>query len=902
MPQDLATTLITCHTNADWDALASIIGASLLYPNSVLVFPGSMERSVTTFFNETARNRYNFKSIKEIDPDAVATLVVVDTCQPGRIEHVAALLKQPNIAVHVWDHHPQDSACIADEYHGAPFGSTSSLIINALRARNLNITPDDATLLGLGVYADTGAFTYASTTQEDFQAAAWLLGQGMNLDAIGRMLQQDLTGQHIKLLSSLLESASTHNIKGYLVTLAEARMDTFVGDFAQVVQRFMEMESTQALFALGILDDRIQIIARSRVDAVDAGAVCKALGGGGHRYAASAAVKTLALPELKDAIFQQLYAQLNPQRTAKDLMSSPAVGIEDKNRLLDAETAMTRYGLKAAPVFRAGTRQCVGLLETQTASLALNHGLGHLPVHIYMRRNPSMVSPDASLQTLMDIIVGSGQRLVPVAERDDVIGVVTRTDLIRLFVEDQGRLPLPREETKERDLSRMLSSRLPRPLYNLLRTAGELGDKLGVGVYAVGGFVRDILLTRPSKEFEDIDLVVEGDGLAFARDLGRVLNGRVREHQAFLTALVIYTNEDGVEQRVDVATARLEYYSYPAALPTVELSSIKMDLFRRDFTINAMALRVNKSRFGHLVDFFGGQSDIQRKTVRVLHALSFVEDPTRILRAIRFALRYQFRLAGQTTRLIKNAVDLQLIDKLSGIRIAHELNAALKERSPLTCFEQFQKTGILAAIHPALTLTPARRSLLAKVENVLEWYRLLYLHKTVSLPTLYLLAITDNLDETSTLSIIDRLSVRASIQRLLLRLRASIRALTPALTAWHKHNGPISALCALLATLPLEGTLYLMAQAPNEAASKNISLYINRWSLIRADIDGTDLLRMGLAPGPLYGHILRAVWNAKLDGLVESRDDQLKLAHELIREADAASNASTESQDISRRL
>ena len=159
--------------------------------------------------------------------------------------------------------------------------------------------------------------------------------------------------------------------------------------------------------------------------------------------------------------------------------------------------------------------------------------------------------------------------------------------------------------------------------------------------------MRDIMLSRPAIEFDDVDLVVEGDGIAFARALAQELGGRVREHRTFMTALVIYTDENGDEQRVDVATARLEYCEYPAALPTVELSSIKMDLFRRDFTINAMALRLNKAQFGSLVDFFGGQGDIQRKTIRIIHSLSFVEDPTRIIRAVRFEQRYGFHISMQ---------------------------------------------------------------------------------------------------------------------------------------------------------------------------------------------------------------------------------------------------------------
>ncbi len=876
-------TLITCHVNADWDALASMIGASLLYPDSVLVFPGSMERSVLNYFQDVAQQAYNFRQVKEIAPESITTVVIVDTCQSNRVSHVARFLERPGVAVHIWDHHPPENNSIsASEYHTEEIGSTCTLIAETLKKRRISVQADMATLLGLGIYGDTGSFSYTSTTVRDFAAAAWLRQRGIDVGQISQRLQQDITPSHIKLLNSLIETAVYHEFGEHVVIIAEARMDDLVSDFAVVVQRFLEMESAGALFALGVLDDRTQVIARSRDKGIDVGAVCKAIGGGGHSYAASASVKSLPVPELRDALFQELYAQLNPRRQARDLMSSPAIGIEEKDSLLDAETVMTRYGLKAVPVFSPGTRHCVGLLEAQTASLAVSHGLGHLPVHIYMQRNPFTVLPDAPLQMLMDIIVGSRQRLVPVVEEGDTLGVVTRTDLIHLFVEDQGRLPLPRDEaTREKDLSRMLAVRLPKTVYSLLRTAGELGDRLGVNVYAVGGFVRDVLLARPGSELDDIDLVVEGDGLAFARQLAATLGGRIREHHAFLTALVIYTNEEGEEQRIDVATARLEYYLYPAALPTVALSSIKMDLFRRDFTINAMALRVNKEHFGSLVDFFGGQNDIQRKTIRVLHALSFVEDPTRILRAVRFAQRYHFRLAAQTSRLIKNALELNLIDKLSGQRIVHEFYAIFKEKSPLASFEQFEKMGILRAIHPALIPTPPRRQLLARLETVLEWYSLLYLHEAINVSLLYLLAITSNMNDKDMYSVIDRLAIPGSTRQHFLRIRKEIWTILPKLAQWHGGHGSVSALCRLLAPLPIEGALYLMARAPSEEANKNISLYINRWRQVKPDVTGKDLLAMGLAPGPEIGKILKHIWAAKLDGKVDSREEQLALAEKL---------------------
>ena len=893
-----APTVITCHSNADWDALSSMIGMSMLHPEGIMIFPGSMEKPLNQFFNETAAFLYTFKGPKEIDPASVRRVIVVDTQMRSRVPHVHEFLELPGVEVQVWDHHPTPAAdsgeksrvIRADIARIGTTGSTCTLICQAMQEQGITPTCQEATFLGLGIYGDTGAFTYTSTKTEDFLAAAWLRQYGMDLPFIADLVQTGMTSIHIKVLNELLDSASVHEVGPYSVVLAEATLDSFMGDFAYLAQKFMEMESCNVLFALANMEEKVQVVARSRVDAVDVGQICKNLGGGGHRFAASASVKNTPIPELKDAIFQQLYMQVNPNKQARDLMSSPAVGIEDRQSIREAEQIMNRYGLKAAPVFRTGTRHCIGYMECQIASKAISHELGDMPVSEYMQRTVLTVPPDAPLQRLMKIIVGAHQRLVPVVEKNEVVGVVTRTDLVNMFVEDPSGVPIPVNTSgRERNLAKLLSTRLPQPMLRMLHTAGELADSLHVNVYAVGGFVRDIMLSRPAVEFDDVDLVVESDGIAFAKELAKKLGGRVREHRMFMTALVIYTDENGVEQRLDVATARLEYYKYPAALPTVELSSIKMDLFRRDFTINAMALRLNKGQFGCLVDFFGGQSDIQRKTIRIIHALSFVEDPTRIIRAVRFEQRYGFHISTQGEKLIKNALSLNLVEKLSGARNLHELNLIFREDEPETCLRRLNGLGVLAAIHPSLTLTPDKNELLDSLREVIDWYRLLYFKETPELGTLYLMALCSAVPAIETADILHRLGLNPTAREAILSLRESVRMTLVELINWHRDtqkNGQkdhaVSRLCALLAPLPLEGTLYLMARSPNEEISGSVSQYIYKWRQFKVDISGDDLRGMGLEPGPEFGAIMRRVLAAKLDGRAGTRELQLELAKELI--------------------
>lgn len=923
-------TVITCHRNADFDAMASLVGAAALYPGAALIFPGTQERQLQAFYDDALQYLYAFVNPKDIGADAVRRLVVVDTRQPDRLPHVKVLLDKPGMEIHVWDHHPTaaDSlTAVFSRVDADGVGSTATLLAEEMERRGVALRCEDATVLGLGIYGDTGAFTFNSTTGRDYRAAAWLLGRGMDLSVVAGLVRQDMTRDQLRALNDLLESAETHDLGGSILAIASTRLDNYLNDFATLAPRFMEMQPCQIFFALGAMEDKIQVVARSRVESVDVGAICAQMGGGGHRYAAAAAVRDRTMPELRDFILSQVSIQANPDKTAGHLMSSPVVGVGENATIREAEAIMGRYGLKAVPVFLPGTRVCTGWLEHQLAVRAISHGLGAVDASAYMQRTFQVATMGAGLQTLMDIIVGARQRLVPVVggpeplNREDVdteeavqaelkirpvVGVVTRTDLIRLFMDDDAaRLPQPRQRAqRERNLAKTLRVRVPAPCVELLERAGRLGTRLNVNVYVVGGFVRDVLMDRKDRHWPDmdIDLVVEGDALAFAHAFAAEMGGRVREHREFMTALVLFP-ESGLggrrnrrdrecspdagdahaerELRVDVATARLEYYASPAALPTVELSSIKMDLYRRDFTINAMAMQLNEEAFGLLVDFFDGQNDIRQKRIRMLHALSFVEDPTRALRAVRFEQRYGFLIGPQCDRLIRNALDLHLMDKLSGSRILNELELMLEEREPLACFTRMQEFGMLAAIHPQLALQPWKTQMLEKSLDVLDWYRRLYLPERPDLLYLFLLAVCRNTATQDVRDVLERLDLPGNRREGLLEVRGALMDALPKVEAWQAENGPPSRLHGILARMPLEGLLYLVARVECEELRKKLTLYVYQGRMEKPDVNGADLRNMGLKPGPAYGRILKKVLAAKLDGVAPAREAQLALAEQL---------------------
>lgn len=872
-----APTVITSHANADFDALAAILAASKLYPGATLIFPGSQEKNIRNFFIQSATYIFNFKSFKDIDQDSVKTLVLVDTRQRSRVPHVDSLLDRPGLTIHLYDHHPDTE----EDLQGAvrvvkPWGSTTAIITHDLRERNISLTPDEATFLGLGIYEDTGSFTFTSTTEHDLTAAAWLLSQGMEVNTIAELLTHDLSAEQITVMSDLIGSATTYDINGVAVVMAEASTDHYVGDFALLAHKLMDLENIRVLFALALMKDRVHLVARSRTPDVDVGRLCSSLGGGGHPYAASASIKEKTLPQVRDELLALLFSQVNPQILAATLMSRPPVVIEEGNRLEQAAEVMTHYGLKAIPVVNATDRRCLGILEQDIAEKALKHGLGNVDVGEYMLRDAQTVAPLTELYHIMEIILGHRQRLVPVVENDAVIGVITRSDLINTLVSEPARIAesVSAERKTERNVGPLLRERLPAKLLELVKRAGALAHSLGFEAYVVGGFVRDLLLNR--KNF-DLDLVVEGDGVAFAETLAREFGGRVKSHMKFKTAVIILPGG----QRVDVATARLEYYEYPAALPVVELSSIKMDLYRRDFTVNALAVHIGPDSFGRLVDFFGAQRDIKERVIRVLHSLSFVEDPTRILRAIRFEQRFHFRIGSQTERLIRNAVSNNFIHKLSSARVFHEIRHILEDDNPLACLQRMQELKVLAAIHPLLALNQQKEAVLSEADRVITWYQLLYVEPKPEIWRIYYLALCAGMDDEQMGSVSRRLGIAPHHEREFAAMRHSIRDTAGKIYEWEYRQAMPSELYYLLKDLPLEGVLYLMARNPKEAVRRAISLFLTTLRSQHIEVSGKDLLALGIPPGPSYGAILGKIMTARLDGKADCRAEQLELAKRL---------------------
>jgi tRNA nucleotidyltransferase (CCA-adding enzyme) len=541
-----------------------------------------------------------------------------------------------------------------------------------------------------------------------------------------------------------------------------------------------------------------------------------------------------------------------------------------------AAERMRRYGFEGFPVLEDG--RIVGMLTRREIDRAMHHGLEKHPVSRYMRAGEVYVTPQDSVTALRRVMTEHDWGQVPVIDpaTGALLGIVTRTDLIK-----QWAAPT---KTRVETLARQMSETLSPAQLRLLQQAGAVAHELGYPLYVVGGFVRDLLLALPNF---DLDLVVEGDAIRLAQELVRRHGGRLRSHRRFGTAKWILPSDmpaegDSLPDSLDFVTARTEFYEHPTALPTVERSSIKQDLHRRDFTINTLAVRLTPDRWGELLDFYGGREDLEDGIIRVLHSLSFVEDPTRILRAARFEQRFGFDIEPRTEELIADALDL--LDRISPERVRHEFELILAEAEPVRVIARLQEMGVLAQLHPALR---CEQWFIDKAGELRTTLRAVRDRNSISpppmriapdaAPRLYLALLLRGLTQTATMEVLERLHIRSAYRDLVLefrRLAASVDKL--------KDNAarPSDA-AAVLDETSDEARLALRVACDDWLVRQRLDSYQRRWRHAQPLLNGDDLRKMGIPPGRVYRRILEALRAARLNGAVSSRADEETLARQI---------------------
>jgi tRNA nucleotidyltransferase (CCA-adding enzyme) len=845
-------TVIATHGNTDFDAFAAMLAVRRLYPDAVVVLAGSLNRNVREFYRLHA-DELELVEASRIERDAIRRLIVVETVHASRLGELEPVVLDPDVEKVVFDHHAAEPPAWAppENVVVSTDGALTTTLVGVLAERELAVTPLEATAFALGIHEDTGSLTYPAATQRDAEALAWCLRHGARQELLAGFLHTPLTDDERELLAALTEALEVHEAAGLQVLVAALSWPRYVDGVSNLAHKLVDLTDCRALAVLVEMDGRVFSVTRSRTPELDAAKLAEALGGGGHREAASAIFRG-PLDEACRLLLERLPEAAQGPLRARDVMSRPARAVSSGETVARAMVACQRYGQSGILV--VDDDRLVGSVDREDLDKAIAHGLAHAPVKGIMSSRVATCDEETPLAELQRLLATGASRIAVVSD-GKLAGVVTRSDLLRAL----GEQIEPAEEppaSLAQELGRL--ERL-RPVFEAIAAASEPYE----GVYLVGGTVRDILLGERSF---DVDVAVEGDAIALARSLAEALGGRVRAHRKFGTAVVVYGDVD----RVDVVTARTEFYDAPAALPTVEHATIREDLFRRDFTINAMAVSLKGEDFGRLVDPFGGRRDLREGVIRVLHNLSFIDDPTRIFRAIRYENRYGFRMDEHTVRLARGCIEMGLVGDLSSARLRDELVLLLEEGEVEHSILRLAELGAARAIHPHLAADDEAVELLRRARELNAEYGLV-----VPSWRLGVTVLARKLPPDEIYDWLERLKVRRRDAELI------AHAVTVAPRLVERLRGRVVEAAEVVAVADPyapDAPLFALALAELEALRR----YFRELRDVRLEIGGADLAKLGVEESPRVGEILAELRRRKLNGELDGRESELAAARELI--------------------
>ncbi len=525
--------VILTHEQADFDALGAALGAYLMNEKAHPVTPRRMNRNVRSFLTLYGAE-LPFVDARDLPNEPIQNVTLVDTQSLITLKGMSQ-----RTAVQVVDHHtlrpdlPENWNVSIDRT-----GACTTLFVEGLREHNGVLDPVHATLLLLGIYEDTGSLSYTSTTPRDVRAAAFLLEQSASLQILSRYLNPPLSDEQRQVYDRMLSTADRHMINGQNILVARAHAEDLVDEISTIAHKLRDLLDPDALFLLVHTGEGIRLVARSVTNNVDVSRVAEHFGGGGHGRAAAALIRTtestneqgetVRLPSLEEVhtdLLRILPDHVHPSLTVRQVMSPRPLVLTPETSAERAAQLMQRYGYEGYPVVQDG--QVKGLLTRRAVDRALSHRL-NLPASSLMESGEVTVSPQDAIEHLRRVMSDSGWGQIPVVdpETGKIIGIVTRTDLLKNMTD---AAPMQGHQ----NLGARLEMALPPARLALIKAVAAKSHEQHMAVYVVGGFVRDLLLNRPSPDF---DVVVEGDAIALANALVECYGGRLVAHSRFGTA------------------------------------------------------------------------------------------------------------------------------------------------------------------------------------------------------------------------------------------------------------------------------------------------------------------------------------------------------------------------------
>lgn len=785
--------VIILEEGADLDALSCAYGLLLLYEDAYLLRPSYLSKRASEVLSSFSDR---FRTLEEL-PEKFDLLLVDSHNYEEYLKSFGDRIRD----IYIYDHHPKAPKGFKGKVDSV--GSCTTLVVEELMEKEIEIDSLSATLLAFGIYEDTGMLTYEGTTYRDAKAIAWLLERGLNLSLLRKSLSGGISKEEIDLLSKHMVSLESLYVDGKKISLVVLRMEEYKPDILSLLYELKEIKESSAFFVIVEAGGKSYLFGRSIRGEFDVSAVLESFGGGGHEFASAGKFEGVPAERLKGLLEALLKGEKVPLKV-KEIMSYPPFLIHEDMDVDLALLELSQRNYAGAPVIDDRGR-LVGIVYKKNLLKAQRHGIKG-KVKDFMVEEFHTLELEDFIWKAEEILSKYGEKLIPVVEKDRVVGVITRMDLLHAYRRHIQGLRAIEKKTS-----------IPEDIRGLLEEIGQEAKGLGYKVYLVGGVVRDLLMR---KRIWDLDLVVEGDAIALACKLGEKWQVNCHTFQEFGTAHMKYK-----DYKLEFATTRRETYPHPGSYPVVEWATLKEDLLRRDFTINAMALSLNPEDFGTLIDYFGGLRDLKDGIIRVLHPMSFVEDPVRILTALRFAGRFGFKLSKGTEKLLKKAVSLGLLKKAPRGRILNELRLALREERLLEILRLYKRYGILEQIIEGFVFKPDMENLLEKLKDIVSWHKIEFPQEALDYGWVFLLLL---LKDTNGEDLLKDISAPSWVRESYKLMKENLHNLISKL---QKAQRP-SEIYLLLKGKPTALLLILMLYQ-----KEKVKLYMERLRFIKVDVE-----------------------------------------------------------------
>ena len=851
---------------ADLDALSSAYGITLLHPETKILLPNAKSSSFRYVFNRF-KDRFKDKIIPLNEVHSLSKVFLVDMNNIYYLDKKLIDLINENTVIEIFDHHPKSEIHRKNTIlHIEKTGAATTIVVEQIIKKQINIDSIDATILAFGIYEDTGSFTYNLTTPKDLQVAAFLLEKGADLNEIRYIIEEKIDEDKAKIIEQLIENIHTLIAKDKKIIVTSAYYDKYVSDISAYFHMIKPFEEADAVFAVINLKGKIVIIGRSKTQQIDAGQILTFFGGGGHYAAASANVKGLTTNEVINILEKILLRESYSDLKVKDIMSKNILIKRRSERIQDLKDEIDDYPFITVV---DDDQKFIGIVLQKVIKDAIKHGVTDITLENFVIEDIITLSPETTVIEAEEYVTKYSQDFFLVLEEGYPIGMVTRDQIVKSVhsqaFQTEKDVFISRERVKPKyvDYSKKLKKYFPEKIIKILQEIGQTAKELNFKVYIVGGVVRDIVMNKKSL---DIDIIVEGDAIQLVKKFGKKKSLQFSVFEEFMTAQIKIDES----LKLDFATARKESYDYPGAYPKVRKATLKEDLYRRDFTINTLAIEITEGNFGVLIDYFNGLQDIKDRTIRILHQLSFIEDPIRILRALRFAGRLNFKLGKTTEKLLKLAVDQNLLLTAPLGRINLEMNLTFNEEKTVEILLLMNKYKILQTLIPEFVLDERREEILVKIRDLITSFEL-FMNFKVNRPNLYLLSLMYHLPLEISSEILRKYYFESSIKFFneYFEQKEIFKFIPEKDSQLYKKIKFID-----------KNLLIFFAASLDEEVSERILKIMKKEEEKNLIISGEDLKKLGIPPSPKYKIILDDVFKKYLDNEIKNKEAAINYVKE----------------------